>query len=158
MELLTKAGAQVYVHPYDNNYHDMQAMQRNYSCSFVKDGERIIIMDIDECFSKELEDYLPTLAESGIVYGLLSRKTFDYYDDIHYPDKQIKDYPDWQPRFFTWNRRFKWIGSPHHNVYNIPEPVNIQKDIIHFEKENKDRNALEAKWAQMQKNTRQIYA
>jgi ADP-heptose:LPS heptosyltransferase len=158
VELLESAGAYVYVHNYDKDFHDMQAMQRNYSCSFIKDGEKIIIMDIDECFSEELANYLPELAESTIAYGLISRKTFNYYSDITEESKRIKDYPDWQPRFFTWNRRFKWIGSPHHAIYNTPEPVMIQKDIIHFEKENKDRDALENKWATMQAKTRAIYA
>ena len=158
VKLLEKANAFVYTHHYDTNYHDMQAMQRNYSCSFVRDGEKIIIMDIDECFSKELYEYLYILAETEIHYGLISRRTFDYYKDIDNPKKQIKDYPDWQPRFFTWDRRYKWIGSPHHAVYNVPEPTMIQKDIIHFEKEGKDRDALERKWAKMQKETMKIYA
>jgi ADP-heptose:LPS heptosyltransferase len=158
VKLLEGAGAYVYVHPYDKNYHDMQAMQRNYSCSFVKDGEKIIILDIDECFSQELEGYLPVLAESSIDYGLISRKTFNYYKDINDPGKAIKDYPDWQPRFFTWHRKYKWVGSPHHAIYNTPDPVFIEKDIIHFEKEGKDRDALEKKWAEMQQKTREIYA
>jgi len=157
VSILRKAGAYVYVHPYDKNYHDMQAMQRNYSCSFVPDGEKIIIMDIDECFSQELANYLPELAGNGTQYGLISRRTFNYYDDIGDPEKQIKDYPDRQPRFFTWNRKYKWIGSPHHNVYNAPEPTMIDKDIIHYEKEGKDRKALEQQWTAMQMNSRKIY-
>lgn len=158
VDMLKKAGAKVYMHYYDKDYHDMQALQRNVSCSFVKDDEKIIIMDIDECFSAELSEYLPTLAESEISYGLLSRRTFDYYNDINDPTKQIKDYPDYQPRFFTWQKHFKWVGSPHHNIYNCPEPIKINKDIIHFEKEAKDRNALENKWAIMEKATKEIYA
>jgi len=158
VELFEKAGVFVYVHNYDKNYHDMQAMQRNYSCSFVKDDTNIIIMDIDECFSKDLEEYLPVLAENtSIEYGIISRKTFNYYSDINDPLKQIKNYPDWQPRFFKWNRRFKWVGSPHHNIYNCPVPFKIQKDILHFEKEGKDREALELRWSEMHKKTKQVY-
>jgi carbamoylphosphate synthase small subunit len=57
VKLLKKAGAEVYIHAYDKNYHDAQAMQRNISFSYVENGERCIVMDIDECFSKELSDY-----------------------------------------------------------------------------------------------------
>jgi hypothetical protein len=155
--LLKKAGAFVYVHPYDKDYHDAQAMQRNYSFSFVEDGTKCFVMDVDECMSRELSEYLPMLLESNIEYGVISRRTFSYYKDITDPHKQIKDYPDWQPRFFTWNRKFKWIGSPHHNVYNAPDPVRIQKDIIHFEKEGKDRGLLEMQWAKMHIATKRIY-
>ena len=104
-----------------------------------------------------MQDYLGALAERDIKYGLISRRTFNYYEDIKNPGKQIKDYPDYQPRCFTWNRRYKWVGSPHHNLYNVPEPVKIDKDIIHFEKEGKDRDALERQWADMDKKTKEIY-
>ena len=158
VKLLEKAGAKVYIHPYDKEYHDMQAMQRNYSCSFVKDGEKIIIMDIDECFSMELANYLPILIESKSEFGVISRRTFNYYADINDYSKRIKDYPDWQPRFFIWNRKMKWVGSPHHNIYNVSLPIRIQKDILHFEKEGKDRDALEKQWSKMQAKTKEVYA
>ena len=158
VSMLKKAGAEVYMHYYDPSYHDMQAFQRNISCSFVKDGEKIIIMDIDECFSHELAQHLPVLIESNIDYGLISRRTFSYYDDIDDPMKQIKDYPDYQPRFFKWNRKYKWAKSPHHEVYNCPDPVMIDKDIIHYEKEGKDRVALEIQWSKMEKSTNEVYA
>lgn len=157
VELLQSAGAMVYVHPYDRNYHDMQAMQRNYSCSFVPDGQKIIIMDIDECFSEELWDYLYEFVDSKIDYGQVSRRTFNYYADIRDLNKAIKDYPDYQPRLFTWNRKFKWACSPHHQVYNAPAPFKVNKDIIHFEKEGKDRDALEKQWSEMQAKTREVY-
>ncbi len=156
--MLKKAGVEVYMHYYDPNYHDMQALQRNISCSFVKDEDKIIIMDIDECFSHELAQHLPVLIESNIDYGLISRRTFSFYDDINDPTKQIKDYPDYQPRFFKWNKEYKWIGSPHHEVYNCPDPVMIDKDIIHFESEGKNRVALERQWSTMQKASQEVYA
>ena len=158
IELLESVNAEVYVHNYDQHYHDMQAMQRNYSCSFIRDGEKIFIMDIDECFSSELNDYLPVLANSNIDYGIVSRRTFNYYKDIKDKSKQIKDYPDYQPRFFTWNKKYKWVGSPHHNIYNCPIPVKIDKDIIHFEKEGKDRDKLENVWREMDRKTKEVYA
>jgi ADP-heptose:LPS heptosyltransferase len=157
VEMLEKAGAFVYVHPYDRNYHDMQAVQRNYSCSFVKDGEKIIIMDLDECFSKELSDYLPVLAESGYCHVELSRRTYEYYEDIIDPTKQILHYPDWQPRFFTWKRNYKWVGSPHHKIYNVVADAKIQKDILHFQCEGKNRKDLERRWAEMDVKTKEVY-
>lgn len=149
-EMLLKAGAEVYLHPYLKHYHEMQAMQRNISCSYVADGTNILIMDLDECFSKELSEYLYFLAEQNeIIYGLISRKTFEYYKDIEDPAKAIKQYPDWQPRFYRWDRRFKFVGGAHHNTVNVPAPVKIQKDIIHFEREGKDREAMETQWKTM---------
>lgn len=155
--MLEKAGAFVYTHYYDKDYHDMQALQRNISFSFVRDGEKCVVMDVDECFSDELSEYLPVFAESGIEYGLLSRRTFNYYADIGDPTKQIKDYPDWQPRLYTWNRKFKWWNSPHHILLNMPTPVKIRKDIIHFEKEGKDRDLLERQWSAMEKRSNDVY-
>lgn len=149
VEMLRDAGAEVYIHPYIREYHEQQAMQRNISCSYVKDGERIIIMDVDECFSKELSEHLLLLCNTHIEYGLISRKTFNYYSDIKNPSKQIKDYPDWQPRFYIWNRKYKFVGGAHHITLNCPPPVKIQKDILHFESEGKDRKAIETQWSNM---------
>lgn len=154
VSLLEKAGAEVYIHPYIKTYHEMQAMQRNVSCSYVHKGERILIMDIDECFSKELEEYLPFLAESDIRYGLISRKTFNFYSEITDDSKRIKDYPDWQPRFYTWDEKYKFVRGAHHITLNTPEPVLIKKDILHFEKEGKDRNSLEQQWKTMMTEVR----
>lgn len=157
VDILRKAGAHVYQNYYDKHYHDMQACQRNISCSFIPDGEKVIIMDIDECFSDELHEFLFEFAESNIEFGELSRRTFAYYKDIHNPMMQIKHYPDYQPRLFTWDRRFKWVGSPHHQIYNTPPSVKVNKDIIHFESEGKDRAALEMQWAAMDKKTKEVY-
>jgi glycosyltransferase involved in cell wall biosynthesis len=156
VSLLKKAGAKVYIHPYIKTYHEQQAMQRNISCSYVADGTKIIIMDIDECFSDELSAYLPELAGSAFEYGLISRRTFKLFKDIKNPGKQIKDYPDWQPRFYTWNRKYKFVGGAHHVTLNCPEPVKIQKDIIHFEEEGKDRQAIEKQWSSMMTGVKQL--
>jgi glycosyltransferase involved in cell wall biosynthesis len=151
VKLLQKAGAEVYIHPYIKEYHEQQAMQRNISCSYVKNGENILIMDLDECFSQELKDYLPSLCEANFNYAVISRKTFNFYADISDPSKAIKDYPDFQPRFYKWDRKFKFVGGAHHVTLNCPDPIKIQKDIIHFEREGKDREGLEKQWAGMMK-------
>lgn len=156
VEMLLDAGAEVYEHPYLSSYHEQQAMQRNISCSYVKDGENILIMDIDECFSKELSEYLPVLAEASFPYGVISRRTFNYYKDINDVSKRIKDYPDFQPRFYKWDRKYKFVGGAHHITLNTLEPIRIQKDILHFEKEGKDRNALEKQWATMMKGVKEF--
>ena len=154
VEMLKKAGAEVYIHPYIKTYHEMQAMQRNISCSYLKQGEKAIIMDLDECFSKELAEYLPVLIESNIEYGLISRRTFEFYGDINDPAKRIKDYPDYQPRFYTWDRKYKFVGGAHHVTLNVPEPMMINKDIVHFEREGKSREAMEKQWAGMMAGVR----
>lgn len=137
----------VYTHPYLPEYHEMQAMQRNISCSYIEDGQRIIIMDPDECFSDSLYDYLYYLAEAEFEYGIVSRRTFKYYKDIKDPTKQIKDYPDYQPRFYIWNKRFKFVGGAHHQTLNAPDPVKIDCDILHFEEESGKRAKMEKQWA-----------
>lgn len=149
VELLEKAGAEVHVHPYIKTYHEQQAMQRNISCSYVADGQNILIMDIDECFSKDLEEYLPFLCETDIQYGFISRRTFNLFEDTKYPERQIKDYPDYQPRFYKWDRQYKFVGCAHHITLNCPKPVKIDKDIIHFEKEGKNREDIEKQWENM---------
>lgn len=156
VDILKEAGVFVYRHEYDLSFPDIQAMQRNYSLSFCRNGEKVLIMDPDECFSDDLSEWLPTFARSNIVYGELSRRTFNFYADIKNSAKQIKNYPDWQPRLYTWDHRFKFVGSPHHRTLNVPPVVRVQKDIIHFEREGKDRDALEAKWATMWKTSKEL--
>jgi hypothetical protein len=136
----------------------MQAMQRNYSLSFCREGELVLIMDPDECFSEELSEWLPSFPRAKIVYGELSRRTYKYFDDISDPGKRIKDYPDWQPRLYTWSHNFKFVGSPHHKTLNVPPPVRIRRDIIHFECEGKNRPALETQWAGMWEKSKAVYA
>lgn len=157
VELLEKAGAEVHVHPYIKTYHDQQAQQRNISCSYVRNGEPIFILDLDECFSKELSDYLPFLAEQrGRAYGLVHRRTFAFYADINDPSKQIKNFPDPQPRYYIWDEKFKFVGGAHHRTLNVPAPFMIDKPIIHFEREGKDREAIEAQWSGMMSEVRRI--
>jgi glycosyltransferase involved in cell wall biosynthesis len=155
VELLEKAGAEVYVHPYIKTYHDQQAMQRNISCSYVANGEPVFIMDIDECFSKELSDYLPFLAEQRAQrYGLVYRKTFNYFADINDDSKRIKDWPDPQPRYYVWDWSFKFVGGAHHITLNVPPHFIIDKPILHFEKEGKNRDDLESQWSNMMNGVR----
>lgn len=155
--LLRGAGVEVYIHPYLKEYHDAQAMQRNISMSYFRDGEKVLIMDPDEMFSQELSKYLGFLANSDIKYGIIARRTFKTWEDAKDPMKQIKDFPDYQPRFYTWDRRYKFVGSPHHQTLNVPEPMRIDCPIIHAECEGKDRNALEKQWAEMWKKTKEVY-
>ena len=156
VKILEKAGVKVFIHPYMTWYHEQQAMQRNISCSYAAEGEKIIIMDPDECFSQELSDYLFTLAESNIQYGLISRRTFRFYKDIQDPAKSIKQYPDYQPRFYTWSRKYKFVGGAHHVTLNTPDPVRIDKDILHFEEEAGKREGLEKQWAGMMKKVKEL--
>jgi len=155
VELLEKAGAEVHTHPYLKTYHDQQAMQRNISCSYISNGESIFIMDIDECFSKELADYLPFLAEQKAQkYGLVYRKTFNYFADINDDSKRIKDWPDPQPRYYIWDWSFKFVGGAHHRTLNVPPHFIIDKPILHFEKEGKSRDDLESQWKDMMDGVR----
>jgi len=154
VKLLEKAGAEVYTHPYIKTYFNQQAMQREISFSYVPDGEKCIYMDIDECFSRELYEWLYEFAESNIDYGLLSRRTYLHYSDAVNGINQIKNYPDWQPRLYTWNKKYKFVNGAHHITINTPDPMRIQKDILHFEAENKDRDKIERQWAGMMQGVR----
>jgi ADP-heptose:LPS heptosyltransferase len=158
VKLLTDAGAEVYHHFYDKTFHEAQSMQRNISCSYIKDGTPTFIMDCDECFSKELYDYLSYLAANCPDYGLVSRRTFKYYADINDTSKQIKNYPDLQPRIYKWDKRYKFTNGAHHHTLNCPEPVKVMKDILHFECEGKDREAIEKQWSQMMDGVRMYNA
>ena len=150
VELLEKAGAEVYIHPYDKNHPNMQAIQREYSTYFLGENDNIIIFDIDEYMSKELWNYLPYLAECKDGFIQLSRRTFDKYEDSLHLEKQILNFPDWQPRVFcSWNHKYKWFRSPHHIVLNTPLPKNIDKAIIHCQGEGKNREQLEKQWGNM---------
>jgi glycosyltransferase involved in cell wall biosynthesis len=157
VEMLRQAGAEVYVHPYLQGYHDQQAVQRNISFTYVREGDRCLVMDFDECFSVELATNLHKLLNFTTRYVELSRKTYLKYDDAVKDICRIKDYPDWQPRFFIWEHRYKWIRSPHHVILNAADPFRQQWDILHFEGENKDRAGLEMKWKTMHDNTMRYY-
>ena len=160
VELLQKAGAEVYVHVYKKNYFNQQAIQREISFSYVSDNTPCIFFDIDECMNQELYNYLPELAENCPDYALIARKTFDYYDDIKDENKRIKDWPDYQPRVYRWKREYKFINGAHHRTINTPQPIKLPLSmwIIHFEKEGKDRDALEKQWSMMMAGIRAINA
>ena len=150
LELLTKAGAEVYTHLYDKSHPNMQAIQREYSTYLLKENENIIIMDADEYFSKELSDYLYYLTECKDGFIQLSRRTFDKYEDSLHPERQILNFPDWQPRVFCgWKHNYKWFRSPHHIMLNCPQPKNVDKAIIHCQGEGKNRVELEKQWTDM---------
>lgn len=155
VELLEKAGAEVYVHPYIKTYHDQQAMQRNISCSYIRNDTPILLMDVDETFSKELSEYLPYLAnQTAYRFGLVYRRTFNYYNEINDPSKAIKDWPDPQPRYYIWDWKYKFVGGAHHRTMNCPEPFMIDKPILHFEKESGKRDDMEKQWASMMQGVR----
>jgi hypothetical protein len=113
-------------------------------------------MDIDEKFNKELSDYLPYLVENCPDYGLVARKTFNFYNDINDEDKRVKDWPDMQPRIWKWNEKYKFVGGAHHRTLNCPEPIKLSVDkyILHFEKENGKRENLEKQWSTMMKGVK----
>jgi ADP-heptose:LPS heptosyltransferase len=157
-ELLKAAGCEVYVHPYLPHYHDQQAMQRNICMSYCREGEPVLVMDFDECFSKALRERLFELIDSGAEYIELPRKTHARYDEAISGQRQIGQYPDWQPRFYRWSHRFKFAGGAHHRTLNVPPPVQLHgMDILHFQDEYGKRDKLESQWAQMMTDTRRYY-
>lgn len=135
----------------------MQAMQRNISCSYLHYNERAIIMDMDECFSRDLSRNLGFFLTTSQRYIEIPRRTYYTLAEADTARNQIKDYPDYQPRFFIWDHKYKWIRSPHHVIVNAPDPYRVKWDILHFEAEGKDRAALESKWASMQSATNKYY-
>lgn len=155
-EVLHKAGAEVYVHPWQREYHDMVALQRNIMASYIPEGERFFYMDGDEIASKELLAQLSEILSMPERFICLSRRTFKSYEGaLNYfetGDKsgQHLNYPDFQPRVYTNDRFLKFFRSPHHITLNIGEPKNIIADILHYERaDQKDNKSRDSYWEEL---------
>jgi ADP-heptose:LPS heptosyltransferase len=147
VEILKNAGAEVYIHPWNFDYHDQVALQRNISFSYIPEDERVICIDPDEICSKELLGALIELANRPEGFICLPRRTFKsyagavkYFETGNNSDQYLQ-YPDWQPRIYANKRELKFFRSPHHLTLNIGKPINLPGlDILHYERSKKEDN------------------
>lgn len=157
---------EVFVHPWIDSYHGMECSQSNIGLSYIPENSLVVILDFDERFSGELKEYLNTLDESTIPTGCaghFSRKTYEVLryensphailDDDGWPilANAIGQYPDYQNRLLRKTYKMHWINSPHHVMIGHDSVLNIQKDIIHYQKDDlRDRERIEKRWARAQ--------
>ena len=171
-ELKKFSKVEVFVHPWLDWYHDMEIVQSNIALSYVPHGQFCMIMDFDERMSEELKIFLAGIEESEAMPWdtcHFSRKTVDLirHEDSPYAiigdsgwpliSHQIGQYPDYQCRLIRRNVSMRWINSPHHQLAGDYKNLNVQADIIHYEKEDyRDRIRIEKKWARAQARRREL--
>lgn len=164
---------ETFVHPWLDWYHDMEITQSNIALSYVPHGQICMIMDFDERMSDSLKDFLRPIDSIGMPDGAdivhFSRLTVDvlrHEDSPHailgdngWPLEahQIGQYPDFQCRLIRRSPAMRWINSPHHQLIGWESNVNVQADIVHYEKDDyRDRLRIEKKWAQAQARRKQL--
>jgi len=164
---------EVYTHRWLDWYHDMEITQSNIALSYVPHGQICMILDFDERMSHSLKVFLQEVEAKGIPNGAdvchLSRRTVDllrHEDSTHamldsegWPivSHQIGQYPDYQCRVIKRSVLMRWINSPHHQLIGYEQNVNVDFDIIHYEKEDyRDRKRIERKWALAQARRREL--
>lgn len=143
----------------------METTASNNLLGYIPNGKLFFILDFDEKMSNDLKDALRKIDRGDIYIPEMcavhfSRRTFEpirydsspfcMYDDSQWPvvSHQIGQYPDYQCRMFVRSYRLHWINSPHHVLCGHNEEMNINADIIHFNKDDlRDREQLEKKWA-----------
>lgn len=162
--VLKRAGAEVYVHPWNREYHDQVALQRNIMASYIPEEERFIYVDPDELFSKELLARLNEIMGMPSRFICLSRRTFksyagalNYYNNLDASEQHLH-YPDFQPRVYTNDRFLKFFRSPHHLTLNIGKETTILgADILHYERDEEEKNvARDKQWNDLVEKGRRL--
>jgi len=165
---------EVYIHPWKDDYHDMEVCQSNIALSYVPLGEICFILDFDERCSPELKKILAEINRKkelpeGADIAHVSRRTYELIrfenspyaimGDDGWPliSHQIGQYPDFQCRIIKRRVEHRWINSPHHTLIGCEKNVNIQVDLIHYEKDDyRDRIRIEKKWARVQARRKEL--
>lgn len=155
---------EAYLHRWEDWYHDMEVAQSNIALSYIPHGQICFILDFDERMSDELKKALEQIDRDGMPENVdicsFSRKTVEplrykgspyaMLDESGWPiiSHQIGQYPDFQCRLIRRRPEMHWINSPHHILSGYERNVNIQRDIIHYEKDDfREREFIEKKWA-----------
>ena len=163
----------VYKHKWENWYHDQEIIQSNILLSYIPHGRIFFILDFDERCSPRLKEKLAQIDREGMPENAdmanVSRKTIEvlrYEDSPHAmigPDgwgiesHQIGQYPDWQCRIIRRKPEMHWINSPHHQLIGWEKAVNINADIIHYEKDDLyTRKRIERQWARNQATRKKL--
>ena len=164
---------EIYLHKWENWYHSMETIQSNIALSYIPYGSICFILDFDERCSQRLKDVLARIDKEGMPedadVGNVSRKTIEilrYEDSPHailgedswgIEAYQTGQYPDFQCRVIRRHPRMYWINSPHHHLIGFDKGININADLIHYEKDDlRDRERIERGWARMQARRKEL--
>jgi len=167
-ELKQFSKVKVFLHRYEDWYHDQEIIQANILLSYAKEGEIIFLLDFDERLNDELKQYLKQINETGklpndadIVH--IPRRTIEVlrHEDSPFAilgengfpieSSVIGSFPDYQPRLIKKSFKMHWVQSPHRQLYGYTQNYNIPIEtgchILHYEKDDKrDRDWIERRW------------
>ena len=164
---------EVHFHKWENWYHDQEIVQSNIALSYIPYGQICFILDFDERCSPRLKETLARIDMEGMPEDAdmcnVSRKTIEVlrYEDSPYAilgedgwpieSYQIGQYPDFQCRIIYRKPKMYWINSPHHQLIGWNKSVNLNADLIHYEKDDlRDRKRIERKWAEVQARRKEL--
>lgn len=163
----------IYPHKWENWYHSMETIQSNIALSYIPYGSVCFILDFDERCSQRLKNALAVIDKEGMPEDAdvcnVSRKTIEvlrYEDSPHailsedgWPVEayQTGQYPDFQCRVIRRRPEMYWINSPHHHLIGFNKGININADLIHYEKDDlRDRERIERGWARCQARRKKL--
>ncbi len=172
-ELKQFSKVEVFVHPWLDEYHDMEVIQSNIGLSYIPENEWCFILDFDEKCNRALKDFLNTFDSKEYERNVINvaRETTElcrYEDSPHcildedgWPvvSHRIGQWPDYQARIIQKSYKMKWINSPHHMLIGGDAPLNLNQDcyMIHYEKDDlRDRERIEKKWLRAQARRKQL--
>lgn len=167
---------EIYIHKWEDWYHDQEIIQSNIALSYVPHGDICFILDFDEKCSPELKNFLAEVDKKGMPGNTdtlhVSRKSYELMreddstiaiesgDGWWIKSRQIGQYPDYQLRIIRRKLGMHWINSPHHMLFGLREGLwttsNIDSDLIHYHGkiDSRDRDKIEINWLKMQARRR----
>jgi glycosyltransferase involved in cell wall biosynthesis len=167
-ELKQFSKVKVFHHPWIDEYHNMNCIQRNIGLSYFQENEWFFMLDFDERMNDELKELLRIHSEKGQHYDWgnvdlinVARKTIEpmryegsphaIIDEDGWPivSHQIGQWPDYQPRLIRKNYHLHWVNCPHHVLDGVKEQNYYGHNCFlwHFDKDDaRDRERIEKKW------------
>jgi glycosyltransferase involved in cell wall biosynthesis len=167
-ELKQFSKVKVFHHPWIDEYHNMNCIQRNIGLSYFQENEWFFMLDFDERMNDELKELLRIHSEKGqysdwgnVDLINVARRTIEpirYEDSPHaiidedgWPivSHQIGQWPDYQPRLIRKNYHLHWVNCPHHVLDGVKEQNYYGHNCFlwHFDKDDaRDRERIEKKW------------
>lgn len=165
-ELKQFSKVKVFVHPWVDEYHNMNCVQRNIGLSYFREGEVFFMLDFDERMNDELKLFLETVSAKkhfgDVDLGLVARQTVEVMRHENSPYAildpftgwpivayQTGQWPDFQPRLIRKNYHMHWVNCPHHVLDGVKKEnqLPIKYFLWHYEKDDaRDRERIEKKW------------
>lgn len=167
-ELRQFSKVKTFVHPWVDEYHNMNCVQRNIGLSYFKEDEIFFMLDFDEQMNDALKIFLSEFdksmklgkPEKADLFNI-ARKTVEPFRHDNSPhailhedgwpivSHQIGQWPDYQPRLIKKNYHLHWVNCPHHVLDGIKTQEFITDECFlwHYEKDDaRDRERIEKKW------------